>query len=355
MLAVDQYLGRRNTRSGPGRGIRVTERAWRIHRRFPSCTFASPKTYASGTPATHFAVLDLNHDGNLDIAMASLDQMVTVLLGKGDGTFGSPTKYSVGSGPGGGSGQGIAIADVNGDGNPDIVAGGSVGILLGNGDGTFRNGAPLPAVASGILIWTFAAGDLNGDGKMDVVYADIENQVVAPLLGNGDGTFRAGQTYAVEQLVDSLILADYNNDGRLDIINGSGDARLFLRPDQSSYIDILLGNGDGTFQGVPAYFGLPNSEANSNFYSINGVALGKFGGGPPGALLLGFGGLTLYPGNGKGGFQTPQAISFSGPETAVVAADFNGDGIADAAVASGGNIAIFMGTSTGLEIGRAHV
>ncbi len=116
-------------------------------------TFKKPITYASGTPGTNFAVLDLNHDGVLDIAMVSLDQKVTVLIGKGDGTFGSPVQYSVGAGAGGGSGQAIAIADFNGDGNPDIVVGGTTGILLGNGDGTFRAGPPLPAAASGTLIW----------------------------------------------------------------------------------------------------------------------------------------------------------------------------------------------------------
>src|ERR1039457_1975811 len=108
-------------------------------------TFASPVIYGSGapatqfssggTPATHFVVYDLNHDGALDIATASLGGTVIVLLGKGDGTFGSPAQYNVG-----GSGQAIAVADFNGDGIPDIAAGGAAGILLGNGDGTFRAG-----------------------------------------------------------------------------------------------------------------------------------------------------------------------------------------------------------------------
>jgi uncharacterized protein (TIGR03437 family) len=314
--------------------------------------FGNPVTYASGTQATNFAVLDLNHDGVLDIALVSLDQKVTVLLGTGDGTFGAPTQYVVGTGPAGGSGQAIAIADFNGDGNPDIVVGGATGILLGNGDGTFRAGSPLPAVASGPLIWTFAAGDLNGDGKIDLVYADIQNQVVAPLFGNGDGTFQAGQAYAVSQLPSSLVLADYNNDGRLDIISGQGDARFFFFARQSGNTDILLNNGDGTFQGAPNYFTLPNSEANGNFYQVSGMAVANFGGAHPGVLASSTGALTLFLGNGKGSFQTPQSVatqgSISGP---IAAADFNGDGIADAAVvqqsAGNGTILFLPGTATG--------
>jgi uncharacterized protein (TIGR03437 family) len=315
-------------------------------------TFGSPVTYALGTPATHFAVLDLNHDGKLDIAMVSLDQMVTVLLGKGDGTFGSPVKYSAGSGPGGSSGQAITIADVNGDGNPDIVVGGTTGVLLGNGDGTFHAGSPLPAVASTNLIWTLAAGDLNGDGKIDLVYADIQNQVVGPLFGNGDGTFQPGQAYAVSEMPDSLVLADYNNDGRLDIINGTGDARFFGASTNSGNADILLNNGDGTFQGAATYYPPPNSGFLQPVVILTeaNVAAANFGGAFPGFLASTGGGVTLYTGNGKGGFQAPQSFPVQGGVTGIAAADFNGNGIADAAVAqSSGNIAILLGTANGFE------
>jgi uncharacterized protein (TIGR03437 family) len=306
-------------------------------------TLASAVTYASGTQATNFAVLDLNHDGFLDIAMVSLDQKVTVVLGKGDGTFGPAVQYTVG-----GSGQAIAIADFNGDGNPDIAVGGTTGILLGNGDGTFRAGSPLPAGASGSLIWTFAAGDLNGDGKVDLVYADTENQVVVPLFGNGDGTFQPGPAYAVSQLPTSLLLADYNNDGRLDIINGNGDERFFGASISTGNVDILLNNGDGTFQGAPTYFTLPNSEANGSFTLLNGIAIANFGGPSPGVLASGGGGLTLFIGNGKGGFEAPQSIALQGGAGGIAAADFNGDGLPDAAVITGsGDIAILLGTASG--------
>lgn len=313
-------------------------------------TFGNAVTYAGGIQATRFAILDLNHDGVLDIAMASLSGTVAVILGKsiggkGDGTFGSATTY-----PMSGSPQAITIADVNGDGNPDLVVGGSAGVLLGDGMGNFHPGTPLPAVASGTQIWAFAAGDLNGDGKIDLVFADISNQVMVPMLGAGDGTFQPGQAYLVSQLPDSIVLADYNNDGHLDIINAGGDQRLFSRPDESGDIDILIGNGDGTFQGAPAYFFLPNSEAASNFYLSGGLATGQFTGGSPGVLVSGFRtpNLTLFPGNGKGGLLAPVSIPFPGLGAALATADFNRDGKTDAAATNGSSVSIYLGNSTGL-------
>ena len=313
-------------------------------------TFAKPVTYASGTPATTFAVLDLNHDRVLDIATAAINGTATVLLGKGDGTFGPARSYAIGTLQGAGSGQAIAIADVNGDGNPDLIVGGSTGILLGSGDGTFHAGSPLPAAASTTFIWAYAAGDLNGDGKMDLAYADIQNQVVAPLFGNGDGTFRAapGPGDALSQLPISLILTDFNNDGRLDIVNGSGDQRIFGPGHESGITDILLNNGDETFQGVPDYFTIGNGGGGDGYSVPVGLATAKFGGTFPGILAAGSDhGLTLFVGNGKGGFESPQRLEIQGGP-AVAAADFNKDGIGDAAVSEGNDgVTILLGTSSG--------
>ena len=109
---------------------------------------------------------------------------------------------------------------------------------------------------------------------MDLAYADIENQVVGPMFGNGDATFRAGPTYAVSTLPDFIVLADSNHDGRLDIVNGSGDQRAFGISRNSPNTDILLNNGDGTFQGTPAHFAY---FAPGSFSLVSGIAPGKFG------------------------------------------------------------------------------
>ncbi len=306
-------------------------------------TFRNPVTYASGTQATNFAVFDLNHDGALDIATVSFDSTVTVLLGKGDGTFGSPARYAVGAT----SQLAIAIADFNGDGKPDIAVGGATGFLLGNGDGTFRTGTPLPQPAG--VPWALAAGDLDGDGKMDLAYTDGVNQVIIPLFGKGDGTFLAGQPYAVSMLPVSLVLADYHHDGRLDIIDATGDARIFGPAANSYNIDILLNKGDGTFQGAPTYLAPAPSPQGFLQNSNVGAAAAKFGGTFPGVLASSSKGtLTLFPGDGKGGFQTPQNFTLpEGQAGAISAADFNGDGLPDAAVISGGDIAILLANAGG--------
>jgi hypothetical protein len=185
------------------------------------------------------AVADVNSDGKPDLVTANDDNSVSVLLGKGNGIFVPFQNIAVGAGP-----RSVAVADVNGDGKPDLVtadAAGSVSVLLGNGDGSFQNAQNFPA---GLRPESVVVADVNGDGKPDLVVANrgtapYTNSTVSVLLGQGNGTFRNAQNFPVGAGPFSVAVADVNGDGRPDVIT----ANFF-----GSNVSVLLGNGDGSFQ-----------------------------------------------------------------------------------------------------------
>ena len=229
-------------------------------------TFQPAVTFSAGgvgIPVAHpLTLADVNKDGKLDLLIsncASFDNCgtggVAVLLGNGDGTFQAEVNYS----PGGFRSNFVAVGDVNKDGKLDLVVAnecdndincgvgtlGSVGVLLGNGDGTFK-----PAVAyesSGYNAAAVALGDVNGDGKLDMLIANQcasapncsngANGSVSVLLGKGDGTFSPAVSIVTPgQNIGALEIGDFNGDRMLDIASGTGGT-------------LLLGNGDGTFRG----------------------------------------------------------------------------------------------------------
>ncbi|MGA7446806.1 MAG: FG-GAP-like repeat-containing protein [Terriglobales bacterium] len=231
-------------------------------------TFQPAVTYSTGAYTTLSVALgDLRGDGILDLiasnyADANYDAgSASVLPGNGDGTFQPAVNYPTG----GQIANSIVIADVNGNGIPDLVVAnqlqsnggqeGYVGVLLGNGDGTFQ-----PAVAydsGGPNSESVAVGDLRGNGILDVVVADgyDNDNVVGVLLGNGDGTFQPPVTYLLKGLGNrGVAIGDVNGDGIPDLvviticekIKGAGCYG-------EGIVSVLLGNGDGTFQAPIAY------------------------------------------------------------------------------------------------------
>ncbi len=193
---------------------------------------------------TSVAVGDFNHDGNMDVASADGENgYLAVALGNGTGTFGAASDYTADSAP-----QFVATGDVNGDGILDLVAtntrSNDLSVLLGKGDGTFGGSANY---STGQFVpWTVALADFNGDGRLDVAVAGLGNGVdrgaISVMLGNGDGTFAAPKQYAKDDY-SALTVADINGDGKLDLIASGYDPSTF-----SSFISVFLGNGDGTFQ-----------------------------------------------------------------------------------------------------------
>jgi hypothetical protein len=279
---------------------------------------------------------DFNGDGKTDLAVLSgngySSSYLTTLLGNGDGTFGAPltmTVFNQGAGGGNGSSQSMVAADFNGDGKLDLavvgqyVSPGGVAILLGNGDGTFTTAAA--NIAPGGDFGVIATGDFNRDGIPDLVVAGTYDSPVGNtvFLGKGDGTFTAvAMPPAANSVFQSIVVGDFNGDGKTDLAFGDNSA-----------VAVFLSNGDGTFY----------AAAGSPFYN-SGLSLvaGDFN--HDGKLdLAAIGGtnynnsyqIDLYLGAGDGTFTpttTPPITtqSFYSP-FAIVAADFNGDGVPDLA------------------------
>jgi hypothetical protein len=262
------------------------------------------------------AVGDLNGDGNLDIATVN-GNSVSIFIGNGDGTFGAETDYQA---PG--TAVAVGMGDFNGDGKLDLAIANNtpngVSVLIGNGDGTFQGGTVVYPVGKG-PDWNVVVRDFNGDGKLDVAVADSADNTVSVLLGNGDGTFQPQAPYPVGSNPSLAFAADLRSDGGLDLVT-------LNRNDNS--IGVLLGNGDGTFQKQHAY-ALGSTPKGAVSGDLNGD--GKLD------LVVASntaGTLSILSGNGDGTFQPQQLLRAVSAPVGLVAADFNGDGRQDIAYAN---------------------
>jgi hypothetical protein len=187
-------------------------------------TFRANVDYPTGRFAVAVAVVDVSGDGNPDLVVANQDaNSLSVLLGNGDGTFQMRFDYLTGStDPGAVSMRAaLAVADVNGDGKPDLVEtnstrfGDTVSVLLGNGDGTFRARMDRRLAAKA---YSVALADVSGDGKLDLVTANGIANTVSVLLGNGDGTFQSDAAFGTAGFPYSIAVADLNGDGKGDLV-----------------------------------------------------------------------------------------------------------------------------------------
>jgi hypothetical protein len=342
-------------------------------------TFQTAVAYPSGGLfANSVAIADVNGDGKLDLVVAncgsnspsncvstSSSGNVAVLLGNGDGTFQTAVPYSLGAN----GATSVAVADVNGDGKLDVIVAtgsntaGLVGVLLGNGDGTFQ--AEVTYGSGGLSPLALAVADVNGDGHPDVVIANqcidstCTSSNVGVLLNTGTGTFGTAATVGSGGLFpDWVVITDVDGDSKPDLVVANSSSSTTV---DDGNVGVLLGKGDGTFQTAVAYpsggFGAAsvavadvNGDSKPDLVVVNCSATSSScvgGGGTVGVLL----------GNGNGTFQTAVTLGSGGNTPfGVTVADLNGDSkpdivaancVSNTCGAANGAVGVLINASTG--------
>ena len=304
---------------------------FRIPEKFQSPSVTRPHLIAAG---------DLNGDGRADIALTSHDSNDVFLFLSGEGLRfrpapGAPVPALESDDP---HNHGLLLADVNRDGNLDILTSNqnddSVSVLLGNGDGAFTpaSGSPFRV---GRSPYPLGAGDADGDGHADIVVPNFRGASVTLLLGDGAGGFAEApdSPFPVSRGPYFAGLGDADGDGNPDIVISHSD---------SARISILTGDGEGGFgEARRGTFAFAERGWKVRLGDVNGdghVDLVTSGMGERVSVLLG---------DGEGRFRPAEESS---PRVGtglwgIVLADFNGDGALDVATTSSGNntVSVLLG------------
>ncbi len=304
-------------------------------------SFQSPRYFDIGGDPQSVAVGEFNGDGRPDLAVANSDfpYGVSVLLGNGDGSFQPARHFAAGGAP-----SSVAVGEFNGDGLQDLAVAngpyaalGSVSVLLGNGDGTFQ--APR-GFAAGDYPSSVAVGEFNGDGLPDLAVANFYSNNVSVLLGRGDGSFQSARNFPAGARPISIVAGYFNGDGLQDLAVANNTP--------NGTVSVLLGNGDGTFQAARSFDigAYPRSVAVGEF---NGDDIPDLAAANAGTFQNPDTTVSVLLGNGDGSFQDARHIKAGRGPQSVAVGEFNGDGLADLAVANRWSpiVSVFLGNGDG--------
>jgi glucose/arabinose dehydrogenase len=345
-----------------------------------SAQFSSVQQYATDTHSHGVAAADLNGDGTIDLAVANARTFgtpgsVSVLLGRGDGSFNPAVNYAVGSEP-----KSVMAADLNGDGRADLFTANqgsnNVSVLINNGNGTY---APVVSYAGVTGAHEAMAADIDGDGDRDIAVSGWGSATVRVLRNNGNGTFVTAADYTVPNTPHySLQMADFNGDNRADLAvanfgnssvslllnNGTGtfaapvnygvgsgphslragdldrdgDIDLATANEFSNSASVLLNRGNGSFAAAVSYttgsvpkgiaIGDVNGDGNVDLLTANTAGNYPDNDNPGGNTI------SVLLGNGNGTFASPKTHITGRTPFSLATADFNRDGRLDVATAN---------------------
>lgn len=339
--------------------------------------FNTAKAYPVGTTPNTVVAADLNGDGKLDIAVGNQSGTISIVLGNGDGSFQTANTFIVGT-----QINAVAAADLNGDKSPDLIVSDStltstqVGVLLNNGDATF---GPLQMLAGITNASSVAVADVDGDQNTDIVVGDTAPAVVHVFLGKGDGTFHSPLDFSSS--ARSIHIADFNSDGKPDLaltgFNGlnvslgtgngtfqmpvfvsigffpavsTGDLNQDGKTDVAAFVNNIfnhntsfitrLGNGDGTFQ--PSVSNGSTSGTLSLLADFDGDQV-------PDVVAEGGGSVFVWLNHGDATFQAPFSIVAGASSGGIAASDLNGDGATDLIVTNPGENTVSVLLNAGTQ------
>lgn len=341
--------------------------------------------------ALPMAVADFNKDGKPDVMVGSTTgvyPMTNTQVPTGPIRFGVGTSVSTGSGP-----RGIAAVDFDGDGSVDAAScninGGNVSVLMGKGDGTFKTKVDYAVGSQPIAI---ASGDFNGDSKTDLLtlQAFASTPTLALLTGKGDGTFNAAKTTALASTPTGMAVGDFNGDTKLDVAVVSATAKT---------VTVYIGDGAGNFAGTSPVaisinansidagdfdkdgltdlvlavsadptilvlrrtaLGFDTTTYNCGATGTNGIVvadLDQDGNLDFAAATRSQSGISAFMGNGAGSFATGPLWVVNNLPSRIVAADVDGDGDLDLIVSNSGvgTVTITPNLSKELGLGAGQI